>query len=201
MEVVEHQWRDRLAEMIAEADPALEARMEHADTGAALAFVGVSANLSAEADGLLRSAVTAARRLGGSWGSVGAQLGVTRQAAQQRFAAPRQVLENPSEVQADARHQFATPPQVGDRRVVTGATAFNELEILQREGAAGWKLEGGGGLFLEFSYAGVAMEHQRVSSNRGRLTRKRAEEDMWTYCFSWVFFHFFSRPMHVKESQ
>jgi hypothetical protein len=193
MQSADYRWRERLSELIAEADPELETRVAQADAGAALAFVGLSANVSAEANELLRDAVAVARRLGASWDAVGAQLGVSRQAAQQRFA-----LDSGN---ATAESPATKKPKLGDKRVVTGATAFNELEILQGEGAAGWQLGGCGSLYLEFLYVGIPTEHLRISSNRGRATRRKAAEDRWSYCCSWVYFHYFSRPLIPLEEQ
>jgi hypothetical protein len=189
-------WRERLAELIAEADPDLEARVEEADARSALEFVGITATLATEADRLLRDAVTVARQLGASWEAVGGQLNVTRQAAQQRFAvAPNSVSEKLSGF--PARRES---PAQGERRVITGVTSFNELQILDREGSAGWQLAGGGALYLEFVYVGEPIEHRRISSNRARATRRKAEEARWVYCFSWVFFHYFARLVNPRES-
>lgn len=50
-----------------------------------LGWVAAAADHAAAADRALTAAVTRARQTGASWTLIGAQLGVTRQAAQQRF--------------------------------------------------------------------------------------------------------------------
>src|SRR5690349_18241280 len=65
-----------------------------------------------EGERLLREAVANARRAGQSWDAIGRVLGVSRQAAQQRFRA----------VEAQ------------DERRRIKATAFNEMDLLEREG-------------------------------------------------------------------
>ncbi len=47
--------------------------------------VAVSAQLSEQADSLIGHFVDQARRSGASWSQIGASMGVTKQAAQQRF--------------------------------------------------------------------------------------------------------------------
>jgi hypothetical protein len=86
---------------------------------------------SAESESLLRQAALGARKAGHTWEAIGHVLGVSRQAAQQRFAAS-----------GEDANAF-----VGDRdrqHVVNGANLFNEMQILEREGRAGWRLVGVG---------------------------------------------------------
>src|SRR5215218_3254186 len=64
-------------------------RATAADPAALLdAAAAVSADRAAEADRLLDHFVTHARGTGMSWTDIGARLGVSKQAARQRFAAP-----------------------------------------------------------------------------------------------------------------
>lgn len=53
--------------------------------GDALAELRAAAAAQRDAEGRIETAVRAARRAGASWGVVGAQLGITRQGARQRF--------------------------------------------------------------------------------------------------------------------
>jgi hypothetical protein len=57
--------------------------------GAKLVELVVAATEAARAEALVERAVRAARGAGASWAEVGAALGTSRQAAQQRFAAGR----------------------------------------------------------------------------------------------------------------
>jgi hypothetical protein len=51
-----------------------------------LSWIGTAHHQAAAAERILTAAVTRARQAGLSWTAIGAQLGVSRQAAQQRFA-------------------------------------------------------------------------------------------------------------------
>lgn len=68
-----------LEDLIANLDPA------NARDAAPLRSVAVAAQVSRDADDALAVAVANARSAGTSWTAIGAVLGVSRQAAQQRF--------------------------------------------------------------------------------------------------------------------
>jgi len=74
-----------------EAEAIVEAFDTHDDTEYELvapdALVELRAATAAQqdAEGRIEAAVRAARRAGASWGVIGAQLGITRQGARQRF--------------------------------------------------------------------------------------------------------------------
>jgi hypothetical protein len=72
------------AAIVAAFDEATD--LEYSVTDAAtLAELRASAAARREADGRLEAAALAAHRAGLSWGVIGAQLGMTRQGARQRF--------------------------------------------------------------------------------------------------------------------
>jgi hypothetical protein len=73
-----------LSAVIASADPTLAERLE-SDAESHLELIDLASRCSAEAAGLLQSAVASARLAEVSWGKIGRQLGMSRQAAQQRF--------------------------------------------------------------------------------------------------------------------
>ena len=89
-----------------------------------------------------------ARKAGHTWEAIGYVLGVSRQAAQQRFAVSGEDV-NAFEGNRDRQ------------RVVRGATLFNEMGILEREGRSGWHLVGVGLLTLLFEPSDQAWEHIR----------------------------------------
>jgi hypothetical protein len=74
-----------------EADAIVEAFDAHADEDYTVADTAVLQELRAaaaakrEADARIEAAALSARRAGLSWGIIGAQLGMTRQGARQRF--------------------------------------------------------------------------------------------------------------------
>ncbi len=132
-----------------------------------------------ESEASLRNWVAAARRAGLSWEDIGATLGVTRQAAQKRFA--------PSEPPLGAGGP-------GERLVRTGVTAFNEVEVLRREGLLGHRLVGGGLAKLYFEQTDRAWEHVRVVSLRRGKPIAEMEAEGWTHVFSWYPYTYFARP-------
>lgn len=102
---------------------------------ASLVLVVAARVAAEETSRLLREAVTSARSAGHSWDVVGRLLGVSRQAAQQRFGTtgPEPLAPGTADV-----------PQ---RRVLSPLTAFTEMAVLEREGRAGWHVVDYGNLF------------------------------------------------------
>lgn len=66
---------------------AYEAARRHLDSGDPIAALTATATARAAVDVLQRQAVAGARGAGATWAVVGQALGMTRQAAQQRFGA------------------------------------------------------------------------------------------------------------------
>ncbi len=93
---------------------------------------------------LLRQAVTAARGAGRSWAAVGAELGMSRQAAQQRFGGDSDEL-GPQE------------------RWLGPVTAFDELHELEIAGKLGWHTIGAGMLRHRMIRTTTQWEHRRVT--------------------------------------
>ena len=135
-----------------------------------------------EAGHSLNRWVDAGRHAGLSWADIGELLGVTRQAAQQRFAR--------SSAFADMSTEEPEDPQTIIR---SGMTAFNEMAALEEEGRKGNTLVGGAPLKLFFSPRGVPYENMRVTALRPTSVIKRYESAGWTYVFSWFPFHYFTR--------
>src|SRR6266536_6041240 len=79
--------RTAFDQLVAQVDERATARDP---AGLLEAAAGVSAEHAATADRLLDHFVTHARGSGMSWTDIGARLGVSKQAARQRFAAPAQ---------------------------------------------------------------------------------------------------------------
>ena len=77
----------RLSAAITGADPDLVRRLDR-DPGSYLELVRLTAEADARVGRMLADAVSAARRAGHTWEAIGSALGMTRQAAQQRFGGP-----------------------------------------------------------------------------------------------------------------
>ncbi len=147
-----------------------------ADTASLLRVIGAAGEAITECEALQRTSVHQARRSGIPWSDIGAGLGISRQAAQQRFA-PEETSEKPSD----------------DTRQITGATAFNEMSILEAEGRAGYHLVGFGPLFLTVQASDRIWEHRRIISRNVDKQLRRMEAAGWTYVGSWFPFHYFKR--------
>ena len=143
----------------------LRERLEH-DPEAALVLVVAARTAAEETSRLLREAVDSARRAGHSWDVVGRLLGVSRQAAQQRFGSGP--LQQPS----------PGLPTVPERRILTPLTAFTEMAVLEREGLAGWHVVDYGTLFHVVEASDVPWEHRRVPWSPAAARRMAA--DGWT---------------------
>ena len=131
-----------------------------------------------ETSRLLREAVASARSAGHSWDVVGRLLGVSRQAAQQRFG---------TTVPGPLAPDTADAPE---RRVLSPLTAFTEMAVLEREGRAGWHVVDYGNLFHVVEASEVPWEHRRVPWSPTVARRLAAEG--WTLVrgvtFPWGYF-------------
>lgn len=126
--------------------------------------------------------IDAARRTGLSWTDIGAALGISKQAAQQRFR-PAGMDEM---VAGD-----------GDEEIVRlGATAFNEMSILRDEGRKGRELMRTGALMLAFRATDRQWDYRRrIGTGAPTAEMRRAG---WTYVSSWLPFHYFKRPLPAE---
>lgn len=119
---------------------------------------------------LLRQSVVAARAAGCSWASIGAELGMSRQAAQQRFGGGGDVRT------VDDHERWLGP-----------VTAFDELPELELAGRLGWHTVEAGMLRHRMIRTETQWEHKRVVWP-GSLARK--ERDGWQIgcrAFPWVY--------------
>jgi hypothetical protein len=135
--------------------------------------------VSDEAGHSLSRWVDAGRHAGLSWAEIGDVLGVSRQAAQQRFS--------PSDI---------GPTAGGDWIVRTRMTAFNELAALAEEGLKGNELVDAAPLKLFFAPRGRPWRNIRVTAfgTRRNPTVKRFEDDGWKKAVEWGPFYYFTRP-------
>lgn len=137
---------DLLAEAISDAAPDLPDRIA-SDPAAYLELISHINETHQRTGEMLHAAVLAARGAGHSWDAIGNTLGISRQAAQQRFG------RSASETDVDSGDQT---------RTVMGLTAFNEMKALQRAGRYGWHSVGYGPLYHVLERDDRQWEHRRV---------------------------------------
>lgn len=171
-----------LAEAIAKADPGLSQRLE-SDPQAHLEMVQLTSIADTEATNLLRAAVTSARAAGFSWEAIGGALGMTRQAAQQRFAIKSEPVESSAE-----RHRLV------------GLNATSEIDTLNEWGRYGWHSVAFGPLFHDIEKSDHQWEHCRVVVGSRRV--RRLESNGWqrigTLWFPW---HYYKRELAAPAEE
>ncbi|MGC5010574.1 hypothetical protein ACLQ2R_07410 [Streptosporangium sp. DT93] len=118
------------------------------DTEDFLRLVAGAAALQGEATTLLRTTVASARAAGVTWQSIGATLGMTKQAAQKRFAPPLA----PSGTGLDPRERILGP-----------TTTFDEMRELALAGRYGWHSVEFGAAYHRVVRSGTQWEHARVT--------------------------------------
>jgi len=174
--------RDGVAEAVLTGPENLPADLEH-DPDSYLRLVAATRIGAEQTSRLLREAIGGARSAGHSWDVIGRLLGVSRQAAQQRFAPHRPV-----------GNAGATEPGVPARRVLTPLTAFDEMETLHREGLQGWHLVDFGPFFHVVEASEQPWEHRRVPFAVGSRLR-RLEAEGWTPVGAWFPWRYLKRPL------
>lgn len=177
--------RSLLSEAITTADPSLRDRLL-TDPEAYLDLVGITSRARTETDALLRLAVAAARSAGLTWEAIGRSLGMTRQAAQQRYASPD--VDEPATTNASA----TTDESDAEGRIhhLAHLNSFTEMKALEHAARYGWHLIGVGTAMLVVRKSDLQWEHQRVFASR---TAGRAlEEQGWQRCvdgwFPWAYY-------------
>ncbi|MBL4871334.1 MAG: hypothetical protein JKX72_10315 [Robiginitomaculum sp.] len=139
-----------------------------------------------EASNSLKQWVQAGRRAGISWAEIGTLLGISRQAAQQRFS-------------TNSENIYSYEPDFDpkDPRRITrmGVTAFNEVEILKEEGQKCRKVVGATFFTLYFTQTDYPVENIRVVSLRGPSLIKAYQKMGWTHALTWYPYRYFTRPV------
>lgn len=144
---------------------------------ASLRMVESSALAALLCERLQREAVQHARQAEHSWATVGNLLGISRQAAQQRFSTP-EPDQDPS----------------GALRTLY-STVGNEMALLKAEGLAGYHLVDFGLYYLQLQASERIWEHRREIALRIGDKRQVLEEQGWTYVGAWLPFHYFKRAV------
>ncbi|MGC9495901.1 hypothetical protein [Streptomyces sp. WG7] len=172
--------REGVAAAVLDAPDGLVESLEHDPVGY-LRLVAASRVGAEETSRLLREAVQGARAAGQSWDTVGTVLGVSRQAAQQRFAGKGRPGPDAS--------------GAAERRVLTPLTAFDEMQALAEAGADGWHVVDFGPFFHVVEKSDHPWEHRRVPFAIGARHR-RLEGQGWTQVGSGSFpWRYYKRPL------
>ncbi|MCP4273946.1 MAG: hypothetical protein GY781_18640 [Gammaproteobacteria bacterium] len=177
--------RKKLRNSIGQAvlEPVFSSKVHEQDSHSYLRLIHSADIAYKESADLLEDAVHQARRINHSWSAIGDVLGVSRQAAQQRF--------NPN---PDRTPDTSVSDNKNKMHRITGAHAFNEMGILEIQGRAGNHLVGFGPLFLYVEESEQQWEHKRVTSFSWQ-TSKTLEKDGWIYVGAWLPFHYYKRPI------
>lgn len=126
-----------------------------------LSLIDVASDIESQARTLLGEAVDAARRAGATWAAIGSTLGITKQAAQKRFA---------------TTHSPMTSAIGHDERLLGPVTTFDEMTELALAGMYGWHSIEVGTLFHRVLRSKTQWEHVRISMLTGsRRTAMQAE--------------------------
>ncbi|GAA3928788.1 hypothetical protein [Microbacterium soli] len=138
------------------------------DGEAFLALISASARAEREVSGLMQRSVSSARAMGVSWARIGGELGMTRQAAQQRFGRA-EAAETPGE------------------RWLGPVTAFDEMAELEIAGRQGWHTVEAQLFSHRMVRTPTQWQHRRTLW-RGLLARERAEGwEIGCRAFPWLY--------------
>lgn len=181
--------REEIAGAVLGGPEGLAASLEH-DPEGFLRLVAAARVGAEESSRLLREAIQGARAAGHSWDSVGGVLGVSRQAAQQRFSVKSSAPEPGSATGADGRAEDRADGAPA-RRTITPVTAFNEMAELDAAARDGWHLVDYGPLFLVVEASDRVWEHRRAFGGQ----RRRMKAEGWTQVGVWSFpWRYYKRP-------
>ena len=181
--------REHLAAALDAADPDLAGRLEH-EPSSHLDLVRLARAAYDETGHLLVAAVGSARSAGCTWEQIGEVLGMTRQAAQQRYGR-RDELPDLAAAPADESAGESVPHR---RQLLTPLTAFNEMRVLERAGRYGWHAVAYGPLFFEVEESDQQWEHHRSYVGAGPLRPGDGWQRIGTMWFPWVYW---KRPLGV----
>lgn len=135
-----------------------------------LAVVRRAADASQATSELLQQSVQAARSGGHSWSAIGETLGLTRQAAQQRFG-------------KSADDSDDTP----EERWLGPVTGFDEMKELEIAGRLGWHTIGAGILRHRVVRTPTQWEHRRLLWTGGLAKLEREGWQVAVRAFPWVY--------------
>jgi hypothetical protein len=170
-----------ISDLIARLEPDLPYRLDQ-DPAAHLDLVRVAREISAAVDEVERDAVRAARSAGVSWEAIGGVLGVSRQAAHQRYGLPE-------------------APATGTTWRMTPVTAFDEMERLAEAGRRGWHSVGFGALYHDLERSEVQWEHLRVTAFQRHRHRELLAEGWQRIGSMWFPWAYYARPTRLPAEE
>ena len=166
--------RRALSDALSAIDPGLARRLEH-EADSYLDLIELTSRSAEEIAQLLHSAVISARQAGVSWERIGQRLGMSRQAAQQRFGRTLNGVD--------------VHPNDTKRRLYP-LTAFVEMDALDEAGRTGWHSTGYGMYFHDVIQSDEQWEHRRVTAFGS--SRHTLESEGWqrigTMWFPWAYY-------------
>jgi hypothetical protein len=168
--------REHLAQFLSESSPNLQERLL-VDPMAHLELVALAASARADTSVVLSAAVRSARFAGCTWAQIGDVLGITRQAAQQRYGED---------------DEPAPPPDSATAMTLSPVTAFDEMPALERAGMYGWKVVGYGFMHHRLERFDHQWEHART------ILGVRPPGDGWERvrcAWDWFFWSYWTRPV------
>lgn len=174
--LIEEELAEQIREAITEAvNTGVRDASSH-DEAEPMLVVAVTQVAAEHAQQLLSQSVSAARHGGHSWSSVGEQLGVTRQAAQQRYGSAGTPVAGPSQ------------------RLLKPVTAFDEIGKLADAGARGWHSISYGWLYHLLEQSDQQWEHRREAFPLPG-NRKRLESQGWMHIGTTYPWQYLKRPL------
>lgn len=170
---------DAIGQAILDADGV--DRIDVDDPGHRLELVRRAAEADRVSGDLLHQAVVAARGGGESWAAIGAALGLTRQATQQRFGKADPAASSPTT-------RTGAPDDPAPRERWLGpVTALDEMAELTLAGRLGWHTVGAGMLRHRMVRTDTSWEHKRLFGS-GSLARHEAEGwQIGCRAFPWIY--------------
>lgn len=162
-----------ITKAVADVTPGLSKRLADGDDVYA-EILGAAAQAHEETRRILQASVDSARRAGHSWESIGRLLGVSKQAAQQRFGRLPTVSS-----ETDAKGKMLYP-----------VTALNEMGLLKELGRFGWHSVGFGVRYHRIKLSAEQWEHARVIAAPSLIREFEAQgwQQIGNSSFPWAYF-------------
>lgn len=146
-------------------------------------LIQTAAVVADESEKLVHDWVSSGKRAGLTWADIGAVLGTSRQAAQQRFA-PATTFMGVGTAGTEEDGLIAR----------SGMNAFNEVAAMDEEGSQGHELVGAAPFKLYFTPRDGEWENKRITALRRRsFLIKQYEDEGWTHAFTWSPFVYLTR--------
>ena len=182
---MEQKLRDSVSNLALETWTAEQGPLDPPEKSKLLQLVGFAHAIAHEAGFSQQRWIDAARRSGASWAEIGEVLGISRQAAQQRFGTSGAVF----------------PDAIPDHKLIErSATAFNEMGILELEGHRGRELVALGPMTLGLIQTERQCEYRREIALSSAAKKAMLGEQGWLHAGTWYPFLYFKRPIAADNA-